>query len=598
MTRRLLLLGVVAAVAVAVGLVVLPAGSASAHPLGNFTVNHLSQLRLGADGIIVDAVVDTAEIPTAQALPDVDTDGNGDASTTERDAYAQARCAQVARAQVLTIDGVVQVVVPKEARFEYTPGQADLPTGRLNCTLRVEAGLAEGSKIGFRDDFAPGRIGWREVVAVGDGVELRASDVSAVSITDGLRTYPDEQLNAPPQVNEATITVGVVRGPLSAEGTAGRSAIDSLGPAARAPASGPVESVQRLFEDLVGRRDLTLPVGLLAVGLAMLLGASHALLPGHGKTIMAAYIAGSEGTMRDAVLVGATVTGTHTSGVLVLGLTLTLSTALAGETVIAWLGVISGLFVVSLGVALLVGTTRRGGRFGLSLENHHHGPFGGHTHDGHTHDGHTHDHGHTHGHSHGHDHAHDGHDHGHTHDGHTHAHDSHDHGHDHDYHGHARVHSHGGHLVVELDDELDQENLREMQDELVHVHDELVHQHQDPGSETAPPQRTISRLGLVGMGAAGGLVPSPSALVILLSAIALGRTAFGVLLVLAYGVGMAATLTGAGVLLVYVRDRWVNRLTQGATRLGDRWRRVMAFVTPMLIVVVGAGLAVRSFVSL
>jgi nickel/cobalt exporter len=537
--RLLLLLGVAASVAA----VIVPARPASAHPLGNFTVNHLDQLRLRADGVIVDAVVDMAEIPTAQALPDVDTDRNDDASTAERDAYAQDRCAQLARAQVLTIDGANQVLVLEQALFDYTPGQAGLPASRLECSLRVQAQLVAGSEVHFRDDFAPGRIGWREVVAAGDGVELRASDVLTTSVTDGLRTYPDEQLNNPPKVTEATVTVGAVSGARAGAGSDGRRAIDDLGMAARGPAAGPLERVQQLFEDLVGRRDLTWPVGLAAVGLAMLLGVSHALLPGHGKTIMAAYIAGSEGTTRDAVLVGATVTGTHTSGVLLLGLALTLSTALAGEVVIGWLGVVSGVFVVGLGVALLVGTIRRGGRSRWSLESHHHGPFG------HGHGAHTHGSGHTHTHGHG------G---GHSHDGHT--------------HGGGHSHTHGG----------------------GHSHDGHSHDEDTVESMPATRQRAISRLGLVGMGAAGGLVPSPSALIILLSTIALGRTAFGVLLVLAYGVGMAATLTAAGVLLVRVRDRWVNRLTQGASRLSDRWRRVMPYATTSLIIVVGAGLTLRS----
>ena len=93
-------------------------------------------------------------------------------------------------------------------------------------------------------------------------------------------------------------------------------------------------------------------------------------------------------------------------------------------------------------------------------------------------------------------------------------------------------------------------------------------------------------------------MPSPSALIILLSAIALGRTAFGVVLVLAYGIGMAITLTAAGLLLVYVRDRWVNRLTEKASRLGEGWRRIMPYATAGLIVVVGVGLALRSLASL
>jgi nickel/cobalt transporter (NicO) family protein len=100
------------------------------------------------------------------------------------------------------------------------------------------------------------------------------------------------------------------------------------------------------------------------------------------------------------------------------------------------------------------------------------------------------------------------------------------------------------------------------------------------------------------MGIAGGLVPSPSALIILLSAIALGRTAFGALLVLAYGLGMAITLTLAGVALVVVRDRYQRRLaTNSSGRLRsfiERWMAIAPYVTASLVIVVGVGLTVRS----
>ena len=108
----------------------------------------------------------------------------------------------------------------------------------------------------------------------------------------------------------------------------------------------------------------------------------------------------------------------------------------------------------------------------------------------------------------------------------------------------------------------------------------------------------MSRGALVGMGIAGGLVPSPSALIVLLSAIALGRTAFGILLVVGYGVGMAATLTAAGLLLVRVRDRYQHRAAgRAGRRLGRaamRWQRVMPFFTATLVLFVGLGLALRS----
>ena len=92
--------------------------------------------------------------------------------------------------------------------------------------------------------------------------------------------------------------------------------------------------------------------------LAAVLGASHALLPGHGKTVMAAYLAGRRGTRRDALLVGATVTATHTAGVLVLGLVLSVTTAVAPDGVLSWLGVLSGLLVAGIGAGLLVSAAR------------------------------------------------------------------------------------------------------------------------------------------------------------------------------------------------------------------------------------------------
>ena len=288
-----------------------------------------------------------------------------------------------------------------------------------------------------------------------------------------------------------------------------------------------------------------------------MLGAAHAALPGHGKTVMAAYLAGRRGRARDAVAVGATVTLTHTGGVLVLGLLLTTFAGVAGEAVLGWLGLASGVLVVAVGAAALVSAIRRrrGRRSAYDVHDH---AYVVRADEGHeprstatatptrtarttirtartttrtartttrtartatrtarTRHGHAHAHGHDHGH-------------GHTHGGH-----SHDHG---------------------------------------------------PG-----------RWGIAGLGIAGGLVPSPSALVVLLGAIALGRTAFGIVLVLAYGLGMAATLTAAGLLLIRLRDRYAARF---AGRLADRWRRLAPSATGALVVVVGLGLAGRALATL
>ncbi len=96
------------------------------------------------------------------------------------------------------------------------------------------------------------------------------------------------------------------------------------------------------------------------------------------------------------------------------------------------------------------------------------------------------------------------------------------------------------------------------------------------------------------------MVPSPSALVILLSAIALGRTAFGIVLVLAYGVGMAGTLTLAGVMLVKLRDRFQERASKASDRarsVAVKWGRIMPYATALLVLVVGIGLAIRGLAS-
>jgi ABC-type nickel/cobalt efflux system permease component RcnA len=234
--------------------------------------------------------------------------------------------------------------------------------------------------------------------------------------------------------------------------------------------------------DFVGRRELTPLIGLLAVLLSLVLGASHAALPGHGKTVIAAYLVGRKGNTRDALVVGATVTLTHTAGVLVLGLLLSLSSVLAGESVLRWLGIGSGLLIAGIGVMLLRSAMQRPVLVG-----------------------------HGHGHGHGH----------------------------------------------------------------------------DDGSK-------FGRGSLIGMGVAGGLVPSPSALVVLLGAVALGRTWFGVLLVLAYGIGMAGMLTAAGLLLVKFRDR-LERLS--SERVRQRMRRLIAaapVLTAGMVLVVGIGLTVRA----
>jgi ABC-type nickel/cobalt efflux system permease component RcnA len=418
------------------GLLLFPA-QAAAHPLGNFTVNHYHGITVHPDRVTVRAVVDTAEIPTLQERPE------------EVDDYASRECAALSRATTVEVDGRSVPVEVRSSAVEFPPGDAGLPTTRLTCVVESPtSGSTVAVRAGYRDD----RIGWREMTAVGDGVALLDPPVPDVSVTSELRTYPDDLLSDPLDVRSVVLKVGPGTSP----------------PASRSTTS-MLTTATDTFTSFAGAHDLTPPVGVPAVLLSLVLGASHAALPGHGKTVIAAYLAGRAGSPRDALVVGATITLTHTAGVLVLGLLISATSAVAADSVLRWLGVISGLLVAAIGISLLRASRRH--------------PV-------------------THGHGHGH--------------GHT------------------------------------------------------------------------TRTTLIGMGVAGGLVPSPSALVVLLGAVALGRTWFGVLLVVGYGLGMAATLTAVGLLLARLRDRLA-----AVERLRDRFT-ALPTITAAFVLVVGVGLAVRA----
>jgi ABC-type nickel/cobalt efflux system permease component RcnA len=137
-----------------------------------------------------------------------------------------------------------------------------------------------------------------------------------------------------------------------------------------------------------------------------------------------------------------------------------------------------------------------------------------------------------------------------------------------------------------------------------HAHDhDPDHDHAAPGHRHGllrghkhrhDAQAAFSRTGLVGLGVAGGLVPSPSALLVLLAATALGRTAFGVVLVLGYGLGMALALCAAGVLLIRLRGR-LDRFAQSPRLARAEWvLAALPVLTALLVLAVGAGLALRA----
>ncbi|GAA2479042.1 nickel/cobalt transporter [Winogradskya humida] len=537
MTRRVLsaaLLGLVAVVGLA--------APAQAHPLGNFTTNQYAGLRVTSTGIDIDYVLDLAELPAYQARNDeIDTDHDATLSPAESDTYAQRTCAAAAASSTLVAAGRQQTLTSRPAGLTFPPGAGGLTTLRLQCVLHATTHLTTTTPITYGSALYPDRIGWREITAVGDRYTLTASTVPTTSSSARLTAYPPGAVNADTRTASFTARPGgpaAAAAPFGPTGTGTSQARD-------------VDRFTAWFTDLVGHPQLTLGVGILAVLVALILGGAHAVAPGHGKTIMAAYLVGSRGRLRQALTVAASVAVTHTLGVLALGIILATSVQLAPDSLYDWLKLTSGILVALVGAQLLRQAIRR---LRTPTHTHSHLPEPStlpHHHSvaspAHipslvsitapssavttaTHPGvqivmpaHTHDHDH----------------------------------------GQAHTHDHG---------------------------DGRTHTHYVPAPDEPVRVRT-----LLAMGFAGGLSPSPSAVVVLLGAAALGRAWYGVILVLAYGIGLAATLTGIGFALA----RWGDRLHRATA---GRWpallTRRMPTATATIILLVGLGMAGLAAMSL
>ena len=499
--------------AVLLGTLFLVTPAAQAHPLGNFTVNHYAGLTLHPDRVDVRSVVDRAEIPTAQLQPQIDTNGDGTTSPGELTAYAIKECPQVATAVQATVTrdgGATQTMTfsVTSSAAETVPGAANLPTLRVTCEQTAPAVLTAPGVLSYTNSFQADRVGWKEIVVAGNGVRTVNSPVPAATTSNELRAYPGNLLTSPLAVDSVQVSVAPGNG-----STFDKTAVVGGG---SDPFTSVVARADRYLQDLVGGQ-LTPYVGVLAVGLSVLLGAGHAVLPGHGKTVMAAYLAGKRGSRRDALTVGATVTLTHTLGVIIIGVAFTAGAAFAGEQALRWLGIVSGVLVAVIGMGLLrsavLSRRQRAETVLDELALVGAGPQPAISH------GHGHGHGHRHGHG--------------------------------------------------------------------------------PGQAV---DEGYSRRGLIGMGVAGGLVPSPSATIVLVASLGLGRTVFGLVLVLAYGVGMAATLTAVGLLLVRVRHRLDSAATSErlVARVGRRVESltaVLPFATAVLVLLVGLGLAGRGLLT-
>lgn len=452
---------------------------ASAHPLGNFTINRYTRIELHPARIDLRYVLDLAEIPAFQERDQIDLDRNGQIDGSEEAAYLASQTVRLRDALSLTIDGAPIPLEMVSRELSFPPGQGGLPTMRLSMLLQVTPAPdrpGELLNLHYEDHNYRQRPGWREIVVrAAPGVSVVNSTAPQQDRSDELRAYPDDLLSSPPESNEAHLD-------FVTDGSLAQPAASPVSAEPTAPDPAPGRSVTSL---ITGQR-LSLPVITLACMLALGLGATHALAPGHGKTIMAAYLVGNRGTARHALFLGFTVTISHSLGVLGLGLvTLYFSRVISPERLYPWLGLVSGVTIAGVGIWILAGR----------LRHHHHDP--------------------------------------------------------------------------------------------VHQHDRRGHHHHF--DSTGGPGG-IGWKNLAALGAANGLVPSASALIILLAAISWQHIGLGLLLVLAFSAGMAGVLSGTGIILVCC-GRMIERF-----RVESAWSKALVRVLPVgtALVIIISGLVVAS----
>jgi nickel/cobalt transporter (NicO) family protein len=476
--RLLLVLGMAAGV---FGTIALLGGPiASAHPLGNFTINRYSGLVLSRGKVEVRYVVDMAEIPTFQETPTIDTNGDGSVDVAERRTWADHKAIEVLANVTVAVDGrrVALRLISDSARFRS--GQAGLPILYFTATFR--GALAEkAGTVRYTDQNFAGRIGWTEVTASSaDGVALTTSSVPAGSVSRELQAYPKDLLSSPLDVTNADVSY-----------EPGRGAVEPPAATGATIEGAPVASGGS-FTALVSR-PLTPLVLVLSLVLALGFGALHALGPGHGKTITAAYLVGRQARARQAAAVGGAVALMHTASVLVLGLVVfVMARSFPADRVYPWLTLATGVVALGLGAGLLV-TRVRARRTGRSQR-----------------------------------------------------------------HGHAQVPA-------------------------------ADHGQQSDRAHRAV--RPISGRGLAALAVAGGILPSPTAFVVLTGAVAAHRVGYGLALILAFSVGLAASLMVVGLLAMRARVVVSKSLTA-------RWMGIIPILSALVIVGFGFFFATKGIAQL
>jgi ABC-type nickel/cobalt efflux system permease component RcnA len=592
--------------------------------MGNFSISHYAGIRIDRTFVELRYILDMAEIPTFQEMQQ--TGIKPQTNDPELETYLARKAEALRPGLVLDLDGQPLALQIVSQQVIFPPGAGGLPTMKMGFLFRAPFGnpsRAAAHKLHYRDSNFAERAGWKEVVAEGDdGVMIATSSVPQRDRSQQLSNYPSDLLNSPPQVLEAGVsfTETEVRGSDFGARDLGQEEVGSQESRIRsqkseirtteggqrsgvrtgesevrsqkvsdslinraAVATGLREpnlksKIQNLkspipepripnpelglranqqgtprnaFSDLVARRRFGFWFLVSAALIAAGLGAFHALEPGHGKTIVAAYLVGSRGTATHACLLGLIVTASHTSGVYLLGLvTLYASHYVVPEHLYPWLGVFSGLTIAGLGLYLFV---RR-----------YSGPIHHHTHTAH---GHTHHH-----HHHHHDHP------------------------DHEHHIEVRSQeAEDGVRGLEFGARASGEIEAQKADAIAPDSQEPKSKIQNPklpNPEFRKPNPDVSYRELLALGITGGIIPCPAALVVLLSAVALRRVGFGLFLILAFSVGLAAALIAIGLVMVYAGRFMSSRKDEGP--LLTRW---LPMASAAVITLLGLAITVRAVVA-
>lgn len=503
-----------AAVLITLVLTITGAERAIAHPLGNFTINHFARLEVGREQVHIHYVVDMAEIPTFQTLQAIATSERPQPSEAELHQSLQPILSEYAAGIHLSVNDQPIPLHSIHSQISLPPGMGGLPTLRLESDWRGSFsghGKETVHHLRFEDTNHRHRIGWHEIVVVpSPGIKIFNSSAFGNAVTDELRAYPEDLLSIP--LDERVAELSWTAEDIPADAT----------PLLTRTSQTIVPTRDRLAE-LITTPEMTPTIVLVSLLLAIGLGSVHAFSPGHGKTLVGAYLIGAKATAQHAAFLALTVTITHTIGVFALGLvTLFAAQYILPERLFPILSLVSGAMVVVLGVSLFV---RRLSAIVQFQDEHDHPD--------------------------------------HPHHQHPHSH----HAQDHHVHGHSHKHPSAAHSPVQ---EADLASLS-------HTHDGHHHSHLPPGVDGSE----VTWQSLLALGISGGLIPCPSALVVLLAAIALHRVGFGLLLVVAFSLGLAATLTSIGLLFIYAR-RWLKPLESSGN-----WMRRLSVMSALAVSCIG-----------